>query len=99
MSQKHSYPTSAALDALALQMYRADISYSEAIREFRKQFVLTVLRDTNWNESKAAPLLGMHRNTLRRILRELDLDIRALRKAERRPPRSFRMKQQKKIAG
>ena len=50
---QQSFPTSAELDAVVLQMYRAGISYSEAVREFRKQFVLTVLRDANWNESKA----------------------------------------------
>ena len=54
MGQKQSYPTSAELDALVVRMYRAGISYAEAVREFRKQFVLTALRDTNWNESKAA---------------------------------------------
>jgi hypothetical protein len=42
------------------------------------------LREANWNESKAALVLRMHRNTLRRTVRELDLDVRALRKSERR---------------
>jgi Fis family transcriptional regulator, factor for inversion stimulation protein len=65
MGQKESYTTSAQLDALVLQMYRAGIGFAEAVREFRKQFVLTALRDANWNESKAAPVLRMHRNTLR----------------------------------
>ena len=89
---------SAALDELVLQMYRAGMAYSEAIREFKKQFVLTALRDTNWNESKAAPVLQMHRNTLRRTLRELNLDLRALRKAERRPARRVGSQNQNKLA-
>ena len=101
MSPKQSYATSAQLDALALQMYRAGIKYAEAVREFKKQFVLTALRHTNWNESKAAQVLRMHRNTLRRTLREMNLDIRALRKFQRRPARSAsaRTSTQKKIAG
>ena len=99
MTQKHSYPTSAELDALVLQMYRAALSYTDAVREFKKQFVLTVLRDANWNESKAAPILRMHRNTLRRTLRELNLDVRSLRNAERRPARSIDLRKQKKLAG
>jgi DNA-binding NtrC family response regulator len=70
MGQKQSCPTKAELDALVLQMYQAGISYAEAVREFRKQFVLTALRDANWNESKAAAVLRLHRNTLRRTPRE-----------------------------
>lgn len=81
-----SYPTSAALDTLVLQMYRAGIPYSDAVREFKKQFNLTALREANWNESKAAPVLRMHRNTLRRTLRQLNLDIRALRKKPNAAP-------------
>jgi Fis family transcriptional regulator len=77
-----SFPTRDQLDAVVLQMYQAGIPYAEAVREFRKQFILTALREANWNESKAAPVLQMHRNTLRRTLRELELDVRALRKAE-----------------
>ena len=98
MGQKQSYPTSAELDALVRQMYRAGISYAEAVREFRKQFVLTALREANWNESKAAPVLRMHRNTLRRTLRELNLDIRGLRKSERRPARSIDTQKQRRLA-
>jgi Fis family transcriptional regulator, factor for inversion stimulation protein len=95
---KDPYPTSAQLDALVVRMYRAGISYSEAIREFKKQFVLTVLRDLDWNETKAARSLRMHRNTLARTLRELDLDIRALRKTKCRPVRAVDPPGQKKLA-
>jgi Fis family transcriptional regulator len=98
MGQKQSYPTSAELDALVLQIYRAGITYAEAVREFRKQFVLTALRDANWNESKAAPVLRMHRNTLRRTLRELNVDIRSLRQSERHPSRGIDLHKQKKLA-
>jgi Fis family transcriptional regulator len=82
---KDPYPTSAQLDALVFHMYRAGISYLEALREFKKQFILTVPRDLNWNETKAARALRMHRNTLARTLPQLNLDIRALRKTKRRP--------------
>jgi len=95
---KDPYPTSAQLDALVLHMYRAGISYSEAVREFKKQFVLTVLRDLDCNETKAARVLRMHRNTLARTLSELDLDIRALRKTKRRPERGVDPPRQKKLA-
>ena len=77
-----SFPTSDQLDAVVLQMYRAGIPYSEAVREFKRQFILTTLRDATWKVTKAARALRMHRNTLLRTVRELALDIRALRKAE-----------------
>ena len=99
MGQTHLYPTSAQLDAVVLRMYRAGVPFAEAVREFRKRFILTVLRDFNWNESKAAPVLGMHRNTLRRTLQQLDLDIHILRKAEYRRVHIVRSGSQKKLAG
>lgn len=95
---KDPYPTSAQLDALVLYMYRAGISYSEALREFKKQFILTVLRDLDWNETKAARALRMHRNTLARTLSELDLDTRALRKTKRHPLCGVDPPRQKKLA-
>lgn len=75
------------LAALVTQMYQSGILYSEAVREFRKRFILTVLEQNNGNQCKAAKQLGMHRNTLSRTITELDLDVQAVR-AGRRPPRS-----------
>jgi Fis family transcriptional regulator, factor for inversion stimulation protein len=96
--RKDPYPTSAQLDALVLRMYRAGISYSDALREFKKQFILTVLRDLDWSETRSARALRMHRNTLARTLSELDLDIRALRKTKRRPPCGVDPPRLKKLA-
>ncbi len=78
------------LEALILQMYNSGILYSEAVREFKKRFILTVLQENNGNQCKAARQLGMHRNTLSRTITELKLDVRALRSGGRRPPRSAR---------
>jgi len=33
------------LEALILQMYKSNILYSEAVREFKKRFILTVLQE------------------------------------------------------
>ena len=96
--KKHSYPTSTHLDSVVLEMYKAGMAFSEAVREFRKEFCLTALRDTNWNETNAARKLGMHRNTLARTLRELNIDSRALRRAERHPVRGVGSLRQKKLA-
>ena len=69
-------------------MYRSGITYPEAVCEFKKKFILTVLQDANGNQCKAARLLGMHRKSLSRNIADLKLDTRALRNGGRRPPRS-----------
>ena len=78
------------LEALVSQMYRSGILYSEAVREFKKRFIVTVLEENNGNQCKAARQLGMHRNTLSRTIAELEVDVKALRTGTRRPPRSER---------
>ena len=78
------------LEALVAQMHKSGILYSEAVREFKKRFILTVLHDSHGNQCKAARELGMHRNTLSRTIAELKLDMRAVRNDARRPPRSAR---------
>ncbi len=78
------------LEALVNQMYKSGILYSEAVREFKKRFILTVLQENNGNQCKTARELGMHRNTLSRTINELKLDMRAVRDVSRRPPRSAR---------
>ena len=87
------------LEALVLQMYKSGILYSEAVREFKKRFILSVLQENQGNQCKAARELGMHRNTLSRTITELKLDVRGLRNGVRRPPRSARpMALEKKVA-
>ncbi len=76
------------LEALVVQMYKSGILYSEAVREFKKRFILAVLAENRGNQCKAARELGMHRNTLSRTINELKLDIRTVREDTRRPPRS-----------
>ncbi len=76
----------AQLEELVMQMYRGGITYSEAVREFKKAFLLTALKENDGNQSKAAPELGMHRNSLARTISDLQLDVRALRPGSRRPP-------------
>ncbi|MBZ5653414.1 MAG: histidine kinase [Acidobacteriia bacterium] len=77
------------LASVVLQMYKAGARCSEAMREFQKAFILTVLKDQRGNQCKAAEKLGIHRNTLRRTIRELEIDIGPTRvSGRRRPPRS-----------
>jgi Fis family transcriptional regulator len=99
MGRKHTYATKTQLETLVWRMHRTGILYYEALEEFKKQFILVVLRDVNWNKSKAARVLQMHRSTLVRILRELNIDIGTFRNAERRLPSGTGMPQKKTIAG
>ena len=78
------------LEALILQMHKSGILYSEAVREFKKRFIVAVLDENHGNQCKAARELGMHRNTLSRTITELKVDLRGLRSGARRPPRSAR---------
>ena len=78
------------LEGLVAQMYSSGILYSEAVREFKKRFIMNVLQQNRGNQCKAARELGMHRNTLSRTIAELKLDVKAIRNGGRRPPRSER---------
>ena len=78
------------LEALIQQMHKSGILYAEAVREFKKRFIINVLEEHHGNQCRAAHELGMHRNTLSRTLAELKVDLRSLRGDLRRPPRSAR---------
>ena len=75
-------------ETVVSQMYRRGTRFEEAVREFQSAFILTVLRDTKGNQCRAAKKLGMHRNTLRRTIRALKLDLLSTRPvSQRRSPR------------
>jgi Fis family transcriptional regulator len=78
------------LESLVLRMYQGGILYSEALREFQKMFVITVLREQNWNQARAADTLNMHHKTLQRLIHEFQIDLRSLRAARRPPPERAR---------
>jgi DNA-binding protein Fis len=54
------------LEMLVGQMVERGILFDEAINEFEKKFIKRVLDRTGGNQSRAARLLGIHRNTLSR---------------------------------
>jgi Fis family transcriptional regulator, factor for inversion stimulation protein len=54
------------LEALVGQMVDRGILFDEAINEFEKRFIRRALARSNGNQSRAARLLGIHRNTLSR---------------------------------
>jgi len=78
------------LENLVLQLLDTGVNYADAVREFKKRYILEVLSRHRGNQCKAAEELGMHRNTLSRTLTELGMDSAQIRKGMRRPPRSVR---------
>lgn len=49
--------------------------YARALREFEKPLITLTLEATGGNQIKAAALLGVNRNTLRKKIRELDIEV------------------------
>jgi DNA-binding protein Fis len=64
------------LEALVGQMVERGIQFDEAINEFEKKFIKRVLDRSRGNQSRAARLLGIHRNTLSRKIGIYKLDHR-----------------------
>ena len=71
-------------------MHSSGISYENAVRDFKRQYLREVLVAHRGNQCKAAEELGIHRNTLSRAMAELDLDLAEVRAGLKRPPRSER---------
>jgi len=67
------------LELLVSQMNAGGITYAEAVREFKKRFILHVLVKSRGNQCKAAQEMGMHRNTLSRTMEELGIDAAQVR--------------------
>ena len=58
------------LEGLVNQMVERGILFDEAVGEFEKRFIKRVLDRSNGNQSRAAQVLGIHRNTLSRKIDE-----------------------------
>ena len=58
------------LERLIEEMVQKGIRFADASREFERRFIAKVLRDADGNLSKAAEVLGIHRNTLSRKMTE-----------------------------
>ena len=61
------------LAAIIQQMVEKGIRYNVASQDFEKLYIGRVLERSKGNQSRAARLLGMHRNTLSRKISEYDL--------------------------
>jgi Fis family transcriptional regulator, factor for inversion stimulation protein len=67
------------LESLVAAMVDRGILLEEGKVEFEKKFIKRVLENAKGNRSRAARLLGIHRNTLSRKVDEYKLDERPRR--------------------
>jgi two-component system nitrogen regulation response regulator GlnG len=49
--------------------------YERVLREIERPLISLSLEATNGNQIKSADLLGLNRNTLRKKIRELDIQV------------------------
>jgi len=61
------------------EMYALKTSYEDAIRAFQVRFIVNVLMACSCHLGKTAQELGIHRNTLTRTIRDLNIDLRQIR--------------------
>jgi len=54
------------------------LAYSEAVREFEEGFILTVLQEQKGNQVRDAQDLRIQRNTLRRMIHSLQINIQPI---------------------
>ncbi len=71
------------LEALIAQLIEHGIGYEDAVLEFEKKFIRKVLEKHNGNQSKAAKILGIHRNTLSRKIAGFELDHQPKRRRKK----------------
>ncbi len=64
------------LESLITQLVDRGVPFTAAQLEFEKKYIRQVLLQTRGNQSRAARLLGMHRNTLSRKIEEYQLQAR-----------------------
>jgi DNA-binding NtrC family response regulator len=64
------------LDNAVMQMQEGGVNYADAMRAFERLFIVRTLERNRGNQTKAAFEMGMHRNTLRRKIEELEIDAK-----------------------
>jgi Fis family transcriptional regulator len=62
------------LESLIDMMVQRGILLEEALTEFEMKFIKNVLEGAKGNQSRAAKILGIHRNTLSRKVFDYKLD-------------------------
>ena len=66
------------LEQLVNEMVTRGVHFEDAQREFEKRFVSCVIEKHDGNLCKASDVLGVHRNTLARKVKEMKIRVRSL---------------------
>jgi Fis family transcriptional regulator len=70
---------------LAREARAGNLTLEEFTKSATREFILVVLEQTRGNQVKAAVELGVHRNTLRRMLIEHDIKARVIARKQVKP--------------
>ena len=65
------------LEILVAEMVERGLLFEQARDEFEKKYIETALTKTGGNQTRAAQLLGIHRNTLNRKITQFKLNGRS----------------------
>jgi DNA-binding NtrC family response regulator len=63
------------LDRVVAEMVDKGVHYDDAQREFERRFISRVVAACDGNVSRAAEVMGMHRNTLTRKVAALKIRV------------------------
>jgi Fis family transcriptional regulator len=84
-SGQRAFSTSWTLDKTVRNLRALRTPYDEAVSFFQERFIVRVLMAQACHLGRAAVELGMHRNTLTRTLRDLNIDVQQLRRMQKQP--------------
>ena len=77
------------LNAIIRELIGNGITLEQAVEAFEGKYIVAAMSASRGNVTQASKKLGVHRNTLRRTIRALEIDIGPTRAmGRRRPPRS-----------
>jgi DNA-binding NtrC family response regulator len=78
------------MDTLVYMLFRYGVVYGESVKEFKKRFITHVMKMNKGNQIISARQLGMHRNTLGRLITELGIDVREAKIGTRKRVSTFK---------
>jgi len=70
----------ASLRKIVKEMRVLEVPYQNAVRELEERYIIAVLMRHACHLGRAAEDLGVHRNTLTRIIRKLEIDLKQIRR-------------------
>jgi Fis family transcriptional regulator, factor for inversion stimulation protein len=84
MNARYDLPIAAslALENAIRSLTASDVNYELAMYEFERAFIVWTLERHRGNQCHAAAEMGMHRNTIRRKIAELNIILRKDKESE-----------------